>query len=364
MKQGWEIKKLGEVLSLEYGKPLDADKRCLDGMYPVYGANGEVTRTNLCYYEKTSIIVGRKGTAGAVNITESKFHPLDVTYYVVFDDVKYCLKYLYYLLSSLDLPSLAKGVKPGINRNDVYAIKSAFPSLIEQERIVGILDSAFAKIDELKAVAEQNLQHARDLFQSSLRQSLTPKPNWQTKTINDVCDFFNGKAHENDIVEDGGYILINSKYISTDGRIAKRTDKQLFPLYKDDIVMVMSDVPNGKALAKCVLIYEDDLYSLNQRICAFRNSKVNVELLRYLISRNPYLLSFNNGENQTNLRKNDILKCPISYPEDTLEQQQIVEKLDALSDRCKAMEENYHQTATLCTDLKQALLKKAFNAEL
>ena len=122
MKQGWEVKKLGDVLELEYGKPLPADKRKQNGKYPVYGANGEKNRSDEYYYDKLSIIVGRKGSAGEINFTEEKFWPLDVTYFVTFDNKKYDLNFIYYLLSKLELPSLAKGVKPGINRNEVYSI--------------------------------------------------------------------------------------------------------------------------------------------------------------------------------------------------------------------------------------------------
>jgi type I restriction enzyme S subunit len=121
MKAVWKEKRIEEVLKLNYGKPLDDDDRKLDGLYPVYGANGQKDRTDKFYYDKPSIIVGRKGSAGEVNLTAPKFWPLDVTYFVTFDERQYDLRFLYYLLSTLDLPCLAKGVKPGINRNEVYS---------------------------------------------------------------------------------------------------------------------------------------------------------------------------------------------------------------------------------------------------
>jgi len=64
MKAGWQTKKLGELIRLEYGKPLPHEKRKADGKYPVYGANGEKDRTDEFYFNKPSIIVGRKGSAG------------------------------------------------------------------------------------------------------------------------------------------------------------------------------------------------------------------------------------------------------------------------------------------------------------
>jgi type I restriction enzyme S subunit len=68
--EDWKTKRLGEVLKLEYGKPLDKNDRNVKGKYPVYGANGEKNRSDKFYYDKNSIIVGRKGSAGEVNLTE------------------------------------------------------------------------------------------------------------------------------------------------------------------------------------------------------------------------------------------------------------------------------------------------------
>ncbi len=137
---------------------------------------------------------------------------------------------------------------------------------------------------------------------------------WEIKTLGESCEFYNGKAHENHIDDNGSFIVVNSKFISSDGAKAKKTCHNLFPLYKNDIVMVMSDVPKGKALAKCYLIEEDNKYSLNQRICVIRSNKFDTKFLYYHLNRHPYLLSFDNGGNQTNLRKDDILKCPLYVP--------------------------------------------------
>ena len=126
--------------------------------------------------------------------------------------------------------------------------------------------------------------------------------------------FVNGKAHENKISEDGRYIVVNSKYISTDGQIAKRTDFQICPIYANDLVMVMSDIPNGKALAKCLFIKENDTYTLNQRICALREKRSSNQFLCYQINRNKYFLDFDNGLGQTNMRKSEVLNCPVNIP--------------------------------------------------
>jgi restriction endonuclease S subunit len=179
-------------------------------------------------------------------------------------------------------------------------------------------------------------------------------------TLGESCQFFNGKAHEKDIDAEGQFVVVNSKFISTDGEVKKFTAKQMFPLVENDIVMVMSDVPNGKALAKCYVIEENDKYSLNQRICAIRTTEFNNRFLYYQLNRHPYLLAFNNGENQTNLRKGDILDCPLWKP--ALEvQEQIVKILDEALDQIEQAQFNIEQNISNARELFQSKLNDIFS---
>src|ERR1035437_3541520 len=92
MNSLWKEMTVGEIIQLEYGKPLDESDRKPNGRFPVYGANGEKDRTDKFYHDKPSIIVGRKGSAGEINLTERKFWPLDVTYFVTFDEQQHDLR--------------------------------------------------------------------------------------------------------------------------------------------------------------------------------------------------------------------------------------------------------------------------------
>jgi len=167
----WEEKKLKNIIKLEYGKPLDKTKREIKGLYPVYGANGEKARSNEYYFDKKSIIVGRKGSAGEINITTEKFWPLDVTYFVTFDERRYDLKFLFYLLNTLNLPRLARGVKPGINRNDVYSLGVLIPSLPEQKQMVEKLDGILSESKKLEAIYQQKLSDLEELKKSILQKA-------------------------------------------------------------------------------------------------------------------------------------------------------------------------------------------------
>ena len=93
-------------------------------------------------FDEPSIIVGRKGSAGEITKVNEPFWALDVTYYIKIDKDVINLDFLFYTLITLNLPSMARGVKPGINRNDVYDKTILLPPLAEQQRIVAKLDAA------------------------------------------------------------------------------------------------------------------------------------------------------------------------------------------------------------------------------
>ncbi len=182
---------------------------------------------------------------------------------------------------------------------------------------------------------------------------------WEVKKLGEVCEFKNGHAHEKQIVENGKYIVINSKYISSDGEIFKTTDKALSPLFKGDIVFVMSDVPNGKALAKCFLVDKDDTYTLNQRIGVIRSNNFDKMFLFYQLNRHKYLLSFNNGENQTNLRKNDILNCELLIPPPP-EQKHIVAILDEAFENIARAKESAEKNLKNANEIFESYLQSVF----
>ena len=182
----------------------------------------------------------------------------------------------------------------------------------------------------------------------------------EMKTLGEVCEFHNGKAHEKAISEDGEYKVVNSKFISSEGKSFKLTDHAMFPLFEGDICFVMSDVPNGKTLAKCFLVDADDTYSLNQRICAIKTSCFDLKFLFYQLNRHPYLLSFNNGENQTNLRKADILNCPLWMPPIS-EQQRIVAILDQAFADIEKARTNAVQNLKNARELFDSYLQQVFS---
>jgi type I restriction enzyme, S subunit len=157
----WACVPLRDRLELLYGRALKEELR-RPGDVDVFGSNGKVGSHNVCWLDAPGVLVGRKGTVGAVHYTESSFWPIDTVYYVkpVHDDR---LRYLYYLLDYLPLKILnaATGV-PGLSRRDAYALRGSFPPTDEQEAIVRILDAMDDAIERVREaiVNCENLRHA------------------------------------------------------------------------------------------------------------------------------------------------------------------------------------------------------------
>ena len=124
--------------------------------------------------------------------------------------------------------------------------------------------------------------------------------------------------------------------------------------------MVMSDVPNGKAIAKCFVVDENDRYTLNQRICRLRAvEKVDTQFLFYVINRNPYYLAFDNGVGQTNLKKNEVLGCPIQLP--PLDEQR---KISAYFSTFDEKLQSLHKRKICAQELKKGLMQQLLTGKL
>ena len=177
--------------------------------------------------------------------------------------------------------------------------------------------------------------------------------------MGEVSKFWNGKAHEQDISEYGKYIVVNSKFISQNGEVKKYSDKQISSLKKDDIAIVMSDIPNGKAISKCFLVNEDNTYTLNQRIGGIKSKEIVSPFLIRILNRNKYFLKFDNGVSQTNLRKDEVLRCPVIFPS-IPEQQKISDFLrstDAWIENLQAQKESFES-------YKKGMMQKIFAQEI
>ena len=179
---------------------------------------------------------------------------------------------------------------------------------------------------------------------------------WDIKRLGEITHFNNGKAHEQFIDDKGNYVVVNSKFISTEGEVFKTSGENLCPLFAGEIVMVMSDIPNGKALAKCFFIRENGKYTLNQRICSFKSKGADSLYLFYKLNRNKYFLDFDSGVGQTNLKKGEVLDCPVALPSDKTEQLSIAVALSDIDTLIKKLEKLIEKKKNIKQGVMQELL--------
>lgn len=239
----------------------------------------------------------------------------------------------------------------------------------EQQRIASCLSSLDEVIEAHSKKLELLKDHKKGLLQNLFPQEGENVPKvrfpefeedgeWIETTLEQVADYENGKAHEKDIDENGDYIVVNSKFISTEGETVKYSDTAFCPANLGDILMVLSDVPNGKAIAKCFYVDEENRYSVNQRICRITATDCDSRFLFYIMDRNAYFLSFDDGVKQTNLRKSDVLEFPFRIPTDPVEQTKIASCLSALDELITAQQEKIAQLQQHKKGLMQGLFPK------
>ena len=224
----WARVRLGDVVSLEYGKSLPADVRDPQGKFPVAGSNGPHGQHTSAFVSSPGVVVGRKGSAGRVYWYDEDFWPIDTTYYVVLKK-PLDMRWTYFLLTHLQLHQLATttGV-PGLNRNDVYNLEISLPPLSAQKRIVDILDQA----DRLRRLRDKaDAKASRILPALFIKMFGDPAMNpmgWEERTLDEIGQLDRGKSRHrprNDpSLLGGSYPLVQTGDIANSGgRITRFT---------------------------------------------------------------------------------------------------------------------------------------------
>ena len=380
MKQGWEIKKLGDICHTSNGlwkgkKPpfitigvlrsTNFTKDCrlkLDDVAYIEVEENSFAKRKL---QKNDIVVERSGggpnqPVGRVllfDIDDDNFSFCNFTSALRVIDSSYIspiylhkyLNYFYLSGKTIEMQSNTIGLR-NLDYTKYLDIDVPIPSLAEQERIVEILDREFERIDALKANAEQNLQHAKNLFQAALKNELETI---DSCTIKDLYNIRTGKLNSNAAVKDGKYPFFTCS-------------REVFSIndyaFDNEAILLAGNNASGDFNVK----YYKGKFNAYQRtyVITAKHKETNVRMLYFVLTN--YLTELKKmslGANTKFLKLGMVedVKVPI-YDEQNIED--VVARLDKLNERCKALEENYKKTIALCDDMKQALLRKAFNGEL
>jgi len=166
-----QYKRLGDVVNIKNGKDW---KNLGNGDIPVYGSGGVMTYVDTYAYDKPTVLIPRKGSITNIFYVETPFWNVDTIYYTEIDTEQILPKFFYYYMKTIDLMKLDTGSgRPSLTQAILNAIGIPVPSIVEQERIVSILDKFDALTTSLTEglpreieLRQQQYEYYRDLLLS------------------------------------------------------------------------------------------------------------------------------------------------------------------------------------------------------
>lgn len=321
-----------------------------DILFAITGESVEEIGKSIAYVGKSKCLVG-----GDIAVMQHKQNP----------------KYLAYALSSPNAvmqKGLGKTKLKVVHTNipSLKEIKIPLPSLSEQQRIVTFLDTEFAKIDALKAKAEQSLQNAKDLFQAALKEEMTPKEGWEEKTLKQIASLCLGKMLDkkknkgisqkylrNANIKWGSFDLSDLSEMPFEEREYER-----YSIEKNDIVMCEGGEPGRCA----IWTYEEPIYfqkALHRIRCKESCLPTFLYYHFYCIIRNGVVREKFTGTTILHLTGQVLKELLISIPS-IEEQRTIIARLNTLRSLVSKLEQKYTKIAAECDALKQAILIETF----
>jgi type I restriction enzyme S subunit len=409
MKEGWEVKKLGEVclihpqkkearnklknsdlvsfipmqdLGIEQSYVEATQVRPLEEVIKgyTYFANDDVLLAKITPCFENGKLGIAKNLSNGVGFGSSEYivlRPKDYLYN----------KFLYYFLCSDKFRKegskrmMGTAGQKRVAKGFIKSYLIPIPPLSEQQRIVEILDEVFEGIATIKANAERNLQNACELFQSYLQDIFSnPGDDWEVKKLGQITTKIGSGA-----TPLGGKKAYNKQGISlirslnvydtsfTTKNLAFIDQNQADKL--SNVIIESSDVLlniTGASIARCCIVPDKILPArVNQHVSIIRLKKdmVTPNFLHYTLISKTYknqLLNIGEqgGTTRQALTKAQLEDFIIKYPPSLEQQEEIVTKLDALSAETKKLEAIYQQKLANLEELKKSILQKAFNGEL
>lgn len=274
------------------------------------------------------------------------------------------------------------GGQPNINQEMLRALRLPCPSLLDQAAIASFLDRETSKIDNLIAEQKRLIDLLKEKRQAVISHAVTKGLNpdvpmkdsgieglgkipehWLIRRLKDVCGFKSAKAHEPYLDDDGQYVCVTARFVSTDGVAVKYCNKNLSPAQVGDILMVMSDLPNGRALARAYLVLDDGKFAVNQRVCIISPRGDDPSYLLYQLNRNRQLLQFDDGVEQTHLSNASFKQLLLALPPPK-EQSAIAEYISVETSKLDDLITNSEQAVSLLQERRSALISAAVTGKI
>ncbi len=397
MKQGWEIKTLGEISEILNGGTPDTTipkfwngenlwitPKDMGKLVSIYVddtlrkiTNEGLKNSSAKILPPNSIILSSRAPIGhlAINL---KYISTNQGCKGIVPKKEVNTLFLYYFLSkSVDLlNSLGTGTTfKELSGSKLGTVEIPIPPLPDQQRIVSILDQAFAAIAKVKANAEQNLKNAKELFESYLQRVFADKLHGtRSNALEDLCELIVDCEHKTAPVQETGYPSIRTPNIGKGVLILENVNRVSEETYQkwtrraipqaNDLILAR-EAPAGNI----AVIPENLEVCLGQRtvlIRPYRDKFISKYLAYLILSKDvqEMLLSHSTGATVEHVNMKDIRAFKIYNLSSIVEQQTIVQKLDALSSETKKLEAIYQKKIVDLEELKKSVLQKAFNGEL
>lgn len=272
-------------VEFEYGYSVRVNNE-KSGAYPVFGSNGITGYIDSYKVEGPGIIIGRKGSVGAVKYSKDNFTPTDTAYYLsIKDKTKDDIKFWYYYLQLLGLEKLnTHSSVPGLSREIAYFINVNPPDLPTQQKIAAVLSALDAKIElnarinaELESMAKtlydywfvQFAPHksagGKMVWNETLKREIPL--GWEVDVLGNHIKINRGISYTSADLRDSGIPMINLNSVYLDGSYKKEGIKFLADTYKDskevkngDLLLAVTDVTrNAFIIGKSFIL--PDLFS-------------------------------------------------------------------------------------------------------
>ena len=381
MKKGWEYKKLGLLATYINGFAFTPNDWESEGkpIIRIQNLTDNSTHCNRCKRTdipekynvvKGDVLISWSATLGVFEWDREDSWLNQHIFKVVFDKIEINKQFFKYIVES-SLEEMAKHTNGAtmkhIRKGDFDNILVPVPPLSEQHSIVDYLDSAFAKIDAMKANAEKALNEAKALFQASLKEMLEPKEGWEEKKMEDITEVKDGTHDSPKYVTEGipfvtqknitikGFDLLNTKKITLEDhkKFYTRSNVEF-----GDIIIAMIGANRGMS---CI-VDTREIFSIKNVGLIKKNDNINMRYLLFYLhspSANTYILDNSNGGAQEFIGLKGLRTFPIPYPP-LSEQQSIVTTLDSLKSKVDRLQANYEKISQECDALKQAILRQVF----
>ena len=378
MREGWEVKTLGEVCDIldNKRKPITKKDR-IEGDIPYYGATGILSYVRDYLFDEQLVLLGEDGakwecgdnSAFIINgktWVNNHAHVLRPNRKIVEDN------WIVYNLNFQNLMPFVSGMTvPKLNQGNMRKIQIPIPPLPEQKQIVKTLDLAFKQIDQAKANTEKNLANAKELFASKLNEVFSQRgEGWEEKRLGDVCNIIGGgtpskskeEYYTGDILWATVRDMKKDTLNNTELKITKVAVKNSSTnIIKKNNVIIATRVGLGKV---CMLSFDTAInQDLKGIIVKEKYDISNKFIFWWFKSIAKEIINQGTGLTVQGV-KLDYIKS-LKFPYLTIEKQEdIIVLLDRLNNQKEKLQIHYKQNLNNLEELKKSILEKAFKGEL